>query len=109
MDHHVHGEITLALRRRNIDVLIALEDGHHDVDDSILLNRATELRRILFSQDRDLLACASASQIASHHFAGLIYAHQLSLTIGQIITDLELICLACEPTELANQVIYLPL
>jgi hypothetical protein len=42
-------------------------------------------------------------------FGGVIYAHQERITIGQCISDLELIAGACELADLANQVEYLPL
>jgi len=39
MDHHVPAAITDGLRSRGIDVLTALEDGHADADDPVLLAR----------------------------------------------------------------------
>ncbi len=38
-----------------------------------------------------------------------IYAHQLNITIGQCITDLELIAKAADPAECAGVTLYLPL
>jgi hypothetical protein len=55
MDVHVPRAITTALRLRKIDVLTAQEDGMAELDDEHLLRRATELGRILVSQDQDLL------------------------------------------------------
>jgi predicted nuclease of predicted toxin-antitoxin system len=40
---------------RQIDVLTAYEDDMHDAEDEELLNRASQLQRVLFSQDDDLL------------------------------------------------------
>jgi hypothetical protein len=42
-------------------------------------------------------------------FAGVIYAHQLHVTLGQCIADLELIASVGEPADLANRIYYLPL
>jgi hypothetical protein len=42
-------------------------------------------------------------------FAGVIYAHQLNITVGQCIDDLELIAKALEPEEMLNNTVYLPL
>ena len=56
MNHHVPAAITEGLRRRSVDVLTAFEDGASLWDDEKLLARATELGRVLFSQDEDLLA-----------------------------------------------------
>ena len=42
-------------------------------------------------------------------FAGVVYAHQLRVTVGQCIADLELIAKASDPADVADRVIYLPL
>ena len=55
MDVHVRRAVTAALRLRSIDVLTAQEDGSAELADDVLLKRATELGRILVSQDEDLL------------------------------------------------------
>jgi predicted nuclease of predicted toxin-antitoxin system len=55
MDHHVPLAVTAGLRMRQIDVLTAYEDDMHDAEDEELLNRASQLQRVLFSQDDDLL------------------------------------------------------
>lgn len=107
--YHIHRAITAGLRLRRVDVLTAQEDGHRTVPDNILLNRATELGRVLFSQDEDLLAEAKQRQTEDIPFAGVIYAHQLRITIGRCVNDLELIAKAAEPEEMANRVEYLPL
>jgi hypothetical protein len=40
---------------------------------------------------------------------GVIYAHQLRVSVRQCINDLELIAKAAEPDDLASQVVFLPL
>jgi hypothetical protein len=109
LNHHVRIEITDGIRRRGVDLLTAYEDNRHEADDPALLDRASHLERVLFSQDRDLLVEVSRRQKANQRFCGVIYAHQLAITIGQCIDDLELICGACELSELENRLIYLPL
>ncbi len=52
MDVHVRWSITDGLRRRGVDVLTAQEDGAARVDDLPLLDRVTELGRVLFAPDR---------------------------------------------------------
>ena len=42
-------------------------------------------------------------------FAGVIYAHQLNITVGECIGDLELIALATDPEEWTYRLMYLPL
>lgn len=109
MDQHIPRAITVGLRLRSIDVITAFEDKASEMSDSDLLNRATELRRVLFTQDDDLLSEAAKRQKNSIHFQGLIYAHQLRVSIGACVNDLEIIVKAAEPDELVNEVIFLPL
>jgi predicted nuclease of predicted toxin-antitoxin system len=59
MDQHIPRAITVGLRLRGIDVITAFEDKASEMNDSELLNRASELGRVLFTQDNDLLAEAS--------------------------------------------------
>lgn len=109
MDEHVHRAISTGLRLRGVDVLTAQEDERRHTPDPILLDRATELHRVFFSQDDDLLVEAHRRQAKGIPFTGVIYAHQLNITIGQCISDLELLTKAADPEDLANRVEYLPL
>lgn len=52
MDEHVHSRITIGLRIRDVDVLTTQEDGCSGASDPILLNRATGLQRVMFSEDQ---------------------------------------------------------
>ena len=88
MDVHVHAAITEGLRLREVDVLTAQEDGRRRLPDPALLDRATALGRILFTQDDDLLREAAERQRHGVVFAGVIYGHQLKVTIGQCISNL---------------------
>ena len=109
MDEHVHRAITDGLRLRGIDVLTAQEDEYRNTPDNILLDRATALQRVLFSQDEDLLAEAKLRQSKGAPFSGVIYAHQLRITIGVCVRDLELIAKAADLEDLASRVEFLPL
>lgn len=109
MDEHVPRAITLGLRLRGVDVVTAQEDGQTGTPDEWLLDRATELGRPLFSQDEDLLAEAKRRQAEGISFAGVIYGHQLSVTIGGCVRDLELIAQIADPQDLADRVEFLPL
>jgi Domain of unknown function (DUF5615) len=109
MDQHVPRAITEGLRLRGVNVLTAFEDQSHTLADPDLLDRATALGRVLFTQDDDLLAEATHRLQAGLSFGGVIYAHQLDITIGQCVRDLELVATVGEPTDAENQVIFLPL
>jgi predicted nuclease of predicted toxin-antitoxin system len=109
MDEHVPRSITSGLRLRNIDVLIVQEDGRTGFSDRKILDRATELNRLLFTQDDDFLVEAQHRQESGIFFPGVLYAHQLNISIGGCITDLELISQLATAEELQNTVRYLPL
>jgi hypothetical protein len=109
MDVHVPRAITVALRLRSIDVLTAQEDGAAQFDDGRLLQRATELGRVLVSQDDDLLREGTRCSRDGVDFSGIIYAHQLRITIGQMVEDLELIALATSQHEWRGRIEYLPI
>lgn len=109
MDHHVPKAITIGLRLRGIDILSAYEDGTDQLGDDLLLKRANELKRVLFTQDDDLLEEAAKCQREGSPFSGVIYGHQLRVTIGVCIQNLEIIAKSAEPEELQNQVLFLPL
>jgi hypothetical protein len=109
MDQHIPGPITAGLRLRGIDVLTAFEDGSHRLEDPDLLDRATELGRVLFTEDDDLLVIAHERQISRIDFAGLIYTHQQRITIGKAIEDLELLAKCADPEDFLNEVQFIPL
>ena len=109
MDHHVPRAITDGLRMRGVDVLTAEEDGAAMLDDPALLDRATHLGRVLFSQDDDLLAEAARRQRRGEPFGGVVYAHQLRISVGPCIQELELLAKVVAPAEMAGQVVFLPL
>lgn len=109
MDVHVPRAVTVALRLRGIDVLTAQEDGSAELDDPRLLQRATELGRILVSQDADLLREGTALLSQGAAFAGIVYAHQLRVTIGEMVADLDVIAKTTSAEEWRGRIEYLPL
>jgi len=109
MDVHIPRAVTSGLRHRGITVVTAQEDGFRTVADPILLDRATELGYLLFTQDEDLLAEAKRRQENGITFAGVIYAHQQNIAIGTCVRDLELLANVFEPEDMVNRVEFLPL
>ena len=108
-DENVKGQIVDGLRRRGVDVLTVVEDGRTGIPDPEVLDRATELRRLLFSQDDDLLREANKRQQSGEDFVGVVFAHQIRVGVGQVIADLEVIAGACDLSDFANRVEHLPL
>ncbi len=108
MDVHVPWAITQQLRRLGVNVLTAGEDGFDQADDAHLLQRATDLKRPVFTHDIRFKARAQSWQREGRHFAGLFFGHQMGGTIGEYVRDLRLINEASEADEWINVVEYLP-
>ncbi len=109
MDVHVPYAITTELRLRGVEVITAQDDETIELEDAALLDRATELGCVIFTQDNDFLREATQRQVTGQPFAGVVYGHQMKVTIGQCVEDLELIAKVYEPEEMASRVEYLPL
>lgn len=109
MDVHVPAAITDGLRARGIDVMPCQADGRLRASDEELLDRATGLGRVFFTQDEDLLEIAARWTGENHEFSGVVYCHQLAAGIGRVIADLELMANVLASSDINGQVIYLPL
>jgi Domain of unknown function (DUF5615) len=109
LDANVPRQIAVGLRLRAIDVITVQEDQRAGLPDPQVLDRATELQRVLFSRDDDLLAIAHQRQQTDRPFYGVIYSHPKGSSIGDCVRDLELIATFCDPEDCINQVQYLPL
>lgn len=108
MDQHVPLTITEGLRERGVDVLTAAEDSASDWSDPDILQRATELQRIVFTLDDDFLAIAAEWLESGREFAGVADAHQLGITIGQAVRDLELMATVLDPVDMQNRIEFFP-
>ncbi|HEX7723044.1 MAG TPA: DUF5615 family PIN-like protein [Pyrinomonadaceae bacterium] len=109
MDVPVPLAITDQLRRRGVDVITAQEDGARRFSDPDLLDRASQLDRILVTHDKDLLVESSLRQRIGGGFAGVIYVPQTGMTIGKCVDELELLAQLTKPVEWTDRVEYLPL
>jgi hypothetical protein len=74
-----------------------------------LLQRARDLGRIMVTSDIRFRALAERWQAQYLPFDGLIFAHPLHVTIGQMVLDLELVAQALTQEEIRNHVLFLPL
>ena len=109
MDVHVPQAITDQLRRKSVDVITAIEDDRATLPDEQLLERSTELGRVLFAQDIRFKVLAENWQRDGREFDGLLFGHQLGATLGRFVSDLELIAVATDADEWINTVLHLPL
>ncbi len=109
MDEKFHGAIARELVRRGINCLTVQEDGREGLDDDSVMNRATLLDRVLVSCDRHMLTHAAIRLREGIDFSGLVYGHELRVSVGKAVLDLEFIAMACDFSELRNTVLRLPL
>lgn len=109
MDVHVPLAVTLQLRQRGVDIITAIEDRRAKASDSDLLLRSTELERVIVTQDIRFKALAESWQRGHRFFSGMVFAHQLFVTIGRMVGDLELISKACPDQEVSCKILHLPL
>ena len=108
MDHCVDEAISDAMRARGVDVLLAREDGRAEAPDPALLSRATELERVMFTQDKDFLREAARRQREGVYFYGVIYARQNESMVGRYIEDLHIIAELEYLSNLIGRVLHLP-
>ncbi len=108
-DVHVPIAIAEALGLRDVDVLRAQEDGAAELEDPRLLDRATELDRVLFTRDKGFLREGNRRHEKGEGFSGIIYAHQLNVSIGECVADLEIVAKGSDPQEWFGRVEHLPL
>ncbi len=109
LDVHVPSSIASELRHRGVDVMTAREDGTAELTDDALLERASQLGRVIFTQDIRFKALAESWQREGRNFAGLLFGHQLHGSIGQYVRDLDLIARATDTADWTSQVEQLPL
>ena len=107
-DVHIDKAIHDQLKLRGVDVLRAQDDNSARLLDEELLQHATDLGRITFTQDIRFKALAEEWQREGRRFSGLIFGNQLGVTIGTYVKDLELIAKATDPAEWENVIQHLP-
>jgi predicted nuclease of predicted toxin-antitoxin system len=110
-DEDVHGDIVDGLRRGQpaVDMVRAQDVGLSHTPDPVILEWAAREGRVIVSLDKKTLAVDAWNRVrCGLPMAGVVILRNV-LTIGQAISELELIALAGNPEDLKDQVIYLPL
>lgn len=108
LDVHVPQEIADQLRSRGVDVLTVIDDGRRRSPDQQLLERATELNRVLVTEDVGFKVLAERWQARGKEFSGVIFCPSRRFSVGGLVGDLHLIAEASEPDEWRNRIEYLP-
>lgn len=108
LDVHVPRAIADQLRRRGVDILTAFEDGAERMTDEDLLDRASSLGRVVFTQDIRFKALAEDWQRQGRAFCGLVFGHQRGATIGKYVGDLEIVARATDPGDWVGVIEHIP-
>ena len=103
LDEHVSHAVAQGLRRLGVDVTTTTDAGLLGSGDPEQMAYRIAQGRVIFSEDDDFLALASTGQ----RHAGLVYCHQHTRSIGQIVRRLELIWEIYEPDEMRNRVEFI--
>ena len=90
------------------DVLTAQADGGRELPDDQLLDRATALGRVVFTQDEDFLAEATARQRGGRHFGGVIFSAQRALSYRSLIDHLHTLAAAGVNADFEDRLMYVP-
>ena len=109
MDVHIPAAVAKQLRARDVDVLTANEEKTNEISDVDLLMIATADNRIVVTFDIGFRVMAESWQRIGKEFAGLGFARESGISIGQMVNDLEIMAKASEPEEWRNTVFWLPL
>ncbi len=103
LDEHVDPAIADGLRRRGIDVTTTADAAllGADDDDHVVFARAQG--RVIYTNDSGFLG----NQRHALDHPGIVYCHQQSRTVGEVIRSLELLWEVLEPHEIRNRVEFI--
>ena len=103
LDEHIDFAVAQGLRRRGIDATTTADASLLGADDPDHVTFAVAAGRVIFSNDPDFLRLHD--QGVEH--PGIVYCHQQTRSIGEIIRALELIWEVLEPEEMRNRVEFI--
>jgi predicted nuclease of predicted toxin-antitoxin system len=103
LDENVSNAVAEGLRRRVIDVTTTPEQGLISVSDEEQIAFALAQQRVIFTQDDDFLKLHQAN--VPH--PGIVYCHQNSRSIGEIIKTLSLLWEWVAPEDMMGHVEFI--
>ena len=103
LDEHVDPAIAEGLRRRGIDALTTAEAGLLNASDEKQMALAEAQGRVLVTHDADFLRIYRTGKI----HPGIIYCHQQSRSIGEIVRSLVLMWENLEAGEMKNHIQFI--
>ena len=102
-DEHIPYPMVEGLRRRGINVVTIQEIGLSSARDEVIMARAREEGKIIYTRDVDFLRLTRGG----HQHGGIFYHHPLAYSIGEAIQKVALACEVLSAEEMENQVKFL--
>jgi hypothetical protein len=106
-DECVDHRIVTGLRRREISVVTAHDEGLLGASDERQLQRAMELGRPVVTEDHDFLAMVSARAEAAAKSPGLIFILP-GTSVGDAVRAIHLIATVYDAHEIKNRIEWVP-
>ena len=103
LDENVSNAVAEGLRRRGINVTTTPEQNLIGVSDLEQLAFAKQHHRVIFTHDDDFLRLHRDTVVHS----GIVYCHQGSRTIGEIVKTLALLWEWVEPEDMVGQIEFI--
>ncbi|MGD1941585.1 MAG: DUF5615 family PIN-like protein [Leptolyngbyaceae cyanobacterium] len=103
LDENVSNAVAEGLRRRGIDTTTTPEQNLRGISDLAQLTFARDNQRVFFTQDDDFLKLHQAKIPHS----GIVYCHQGSRSIGEIVKTLAVIWEWVEPEDMVGQIEFI--
>ncbi len=103
LDENVDFAVADGLNRRGISCTRTPPQVHKGASDEFQLAYCLQTSRMIVSNDRDMLAMASAG--VEH--AGIAYYYQGTRTIGQLISRLAALCHEYDPQDMKGRIEFL--
>jgi len=107
-DVHVPFAVVNCLRSLGADVLLVQDDEWRTESDPLLLWRATDLRRLLLTCDEDFVVIGGQWQAEGRRFPGVAFVKSNDVDPRSVAESVMILLTCGEPTEVEDQVHYVP-
>jgi hypothetical protein len=110
-DENFNGDIVRGLLRRlpALDLVRVQDVGLMHASDAEILEWAATADRILLTHDVSTIPPAVAQRIAEAKKMPGAFLVPCQMPIGQVIEELQFLCVETEPSEWNNRILYLPI
>jgi hypothetical protein len=106
-DECVPAQVVRGVRRRSVDVVTVGDLGLLGAQDSLLVERARHMGRVLVTYDDDFLARARSRLALGASFPGLIFVVPRT-PLGTAVKDIAFFATAYDPSEFVDHIEWIP-